>query len=260
MSQSTSGPGRDRPPRAAAARRAPDDVAGPLGCGGSNELAARIRPLDDVLDQALLLEIRSINLRGTALIQSAARGFAALEPAARTTAAAVGGVGAFVATGLDDWLALDAAACDRVASQPFLLFEVALEDPSRWQRLLGGAVVDEPAGSAARVGPETPLVGYARVLLHYAWHLARTAPRTAAIVAGMAPDTAVLLRRCYVEQLDEIVPRCAHWLQPRWGADRPFWSELLAAARAGGDPERHRRMSLRALQRIGGSLARSEPS
>jgi hypothetical protein len=215
-------------------------------------------PRDDVLDPALLLEVRSINLRGVAMLQEAAGSLVALDAEARAAASAAGGVSALIEPALRDWLVLDADARERLASQPFLLFDIALEDPSRWRQLLAGAVGEEVGGPGVGSAPRGPMLAYARVLLHYAWHLARTVPRTAAVVAGMAADTAALLRGCSVQRVDEIAPRCAHWLQPRWAADPAIWSELLCAARSGSDPGRTRRASLRALQRIGGALARIE--
>jgi hypothetical protein len=258
MNQPTPQAGRSRATRRSAEvrydHRHPQLPAPP----GSREALPPPWPRDDVLAPALLLEVRSINLRGAALLQETARSLAGLDPLARATAVAAGGVGTLIASGLDEWLALDAAARERLASQPFLLFDMALEDSPRWRKLLAGTVGEEPSGPNFDTAPRAPMLAYARVLLHYAWHLARTAPRTAAVVAGMAAETAALLRGCSVERLDELGPRCARWLQPRWPADPATWSELLCAARSGGDPDRTRRASLRALQRIGGILARVE--
>ncbi len=216
--------------------------------------SARLRY--DVLDASVLLEVRSLNLRGALLLQDAARGLAGLDAEARATALEARGIGRLVASSLGEWLVLDGAARERLASQAFLLFDMEFADPLRWRQLLGRNIAEEPAGTGPGGAPIGPMLAYARLLLHYVWHLARTAPRSAAIVAGMAAETATLLRGCSVERLDGLAPQCASWLQPRWVADPAFWSELLQAARAGDDPGRARRASLRALQRIGGDLAR----
>lgn len=257
MNQPTPQAGRSRAPRRSTETRR-EQRGAPPPRAGSHEAPPQVWSRDDVLDPALLLEVRAINLRGTLLMQDAARSLAGLDPPARAATVAVGGIGALLAAGLEDWLALDGAACERLASQPFLLFDLALEDASRWQQLLLGTVGEEQPGTGEGPAPRGPMVAYARVLLHYAWHLARTAPRTAAVVAGMVAETAALLRACRVERLDHLAPCCARWLQPRWPADPLVWAELLGAARSEGDPTRTRQVSLRALQRIGGTLGRVE--
>jgi hypothetical protein len=260
MSQTT--PQRDRAARRSDQVRSdprrpqPPRMQGPQNGLGAHEPLPSSRLGDDVLDAAVLLEIRSLNLRGVLLLQEAARGLAGLDAEARAATPEVGSIGGLVASGLREWLVFDGAARERLASQPFLLFDMGLADPLRWRQLLTRRIAEQPAGTGPAGAPLGPMLAYARVLLHYVWHLARTAPRSAAIVAGMAPDTAALLRGCSVERLDVLASHCAQWLQPRWAADPAFWSELLQAALASDDPGRTRRASLRALQRIGGALAR----
>lgn len=229
---------------------------GPQGPPGSREPLTSARLRDDLLDASVLLEVRSLNLRGALLLQDAARGLAGLDGELRATALEAGGIGGLVGSSLGEWLVLDGVARERLASQAFLLFDMKFADPQRWRQLLSRSVAEEPAGTGRGDATLGPMLAYARVLLHYVWHLARTAPRSASIVAGMATETATLLRGCSVERLDGLAPQCASWLQPRWVTDPAFWSELLQAARACDDPGRARRASLRALQRIGGDLAR----
>lgn len=203
----------------------------------------------DVLDPALLGELRNINERGVRLLQERARAAPAREPAR-------------YAADLDAWLALDPAAVQRLAAQPFLLFGIGLEDAARWQRPGADAVGEVRPAAAAPAFTGTardaaagcwPADGaaYARVLTHYAWHLARTAPRTATLVAGMSPQTATALRDCPVGRLDALAQRSVAWLQLRWHDQPRIWAHLLDAARADSTPEAARSATLRALQRLG---------
>ncbi len=204
--------------------------------GGGLEAPRGGRP--DVLDAGLLRELRAINERGVALLQEQAR--RQPVPPASPAAATLGA-----------WLELDPMAARRLASQPFLLFGIGLEDPARWS-LRGQAPAVPGAGPAASVPGGWPEgAAYARVLTHYAWHLARTAPRTAALVAGMAPETGTALRECPVERLDALAERSARWLQLRWHDQPSIWAGLFAAALRPEGPEAAPTATLRALQRLG---------
>lgn len=217
-----------------------DTNAGP-GTGLETPLGHRY----DRIDAELLRELRALNARGVALLRARAScvpkpGADPATPAARS-----------LATDLPGWGTLPPAVADRLAAQPFLLFGIGLEQPARWQpqvRDTDGAVPAE--GAAGMPWPEDG-PSYARMLCHYAWHLARTAPRTAALVAGMAPETTAVLRACPVERLDVLAQRAAAWLQLRWHDEPQFWSALIAAAQDPEGTDKARVATLRALQRLG---------
>lgn len=213
----------------------------------------------DALDTALLDEIRAINAAGVELlIQRAAE---AVAPGTPTLGDAGAGVGASSGVPLPPgplpqaWLALDAAQRRRLAAQPFLLFSIGFEDGARWRVLTDHVLAADSPRRIAESRPRTVPVIYARLLVHYAWHLARTAPLTASLVAGMAGTSAAVLRDCHVEHLDALAERAAQWLQPRWMDAPTLWNDLLRAARSEGAAGLARSAALHAVQRAGAALA-----
>jgi hypothetical protein len=213
----------------------------------------------DALDAVLLDEIGAINAAGVELlVQRAAEAVAPGTPP-------VGDAGAGIAAGSgvllppgplpQAWLALDAAQRRRLAAQPFLLFGIGFEDGARWRVLADDVLAADSPRRIAESRPRTVPVIYARLLVHYAWHLARTAPLTAGLVAGMAGTSAAALRACHVEHLDALAERAAPWLQPRWMDAPTLWNDLLRAARTEGAAGLARSAALHAVQRAGAALA-----
>ncbi len=231
----------------------------PPGRGSEPERApeppvgAQRRPVD-TLDAALLDEICAINAAGVELlVQRAAE--AAAEATVAAVAVARPGVALPPGPAPQAWLDLDAAQRRRLAAQPFLLFGLGFEDGARW-RVLTDEV--RAAASPRRIAESRPRgvpVLYARLLVHYAWHLARIAPLTAGLVAGMAGASAAALRTCHVEHLDALADRSVQWLQPRWLGAPPLWNDLLRAARSEGAAGLARSAALRAVQCAGAALA-----
>jgi hypothetical protein len=214
-------------------------------------LAAR-RPAD-VLDEALLAEVHALNATGIELlVQGAAQ---AAAPAGQPAPAREPEFPLPPGPAAAAWVALDVAARRRVAAQPFLLFSLGLEHGARWRALADEVAATHPARRIAESRPRTAAVVYARLLLQYAWHLARTAPLTAGLVVGMSPGAAAVMRDCRVEQLDAMAERASAWLRPRWANAPSLWGDLLRAARPDAASSLARTVALRAVQHAGAALA-----
>lgn len=231
--------------------------APPGSPGAAAALLAARRPAD-VLDEGLLAEVHALNATGIELlVQSASQAAApAGQPAVAREAEFPLPPGPAAAA----WVALDATARRRVAAQPFLLFSIGLEHGARWRALADEVAAAHPTRRIAESRPRTATVVYARLLLQYAWHLARTAPLTAGLVAGMSPGAAAVMLDCRVEQLDAVAERAAAWLRPRWANAPALWGDLLLAARPDAAGSLARSVALRAVQRAGAALAAHAPS
>jgi len=235
----------------AAGRTGAGSVEGGGQPGAASLLAARRLP--DVLDDVLLDEVHAINVTGVEL----------LVQGATQTAAPAGQQGPLREPELPlppgppaaAWVALDPAQRRRVAAQPFLLFSLGFEHGARWRTLVDEVTAAHAPRRIAESRPRPATVVYARLLLQYAWHLARTAPLTAGLVAGMSPGAVAVLRACRVEHLDALAERCASWLRPRWADAPALWSDLLLAARPDAAGNLARTVALRAVQRAGAALA-----
>lgn len=214
-------------------------------------LAARRTP--DVLDDALLHEVHAINATGVELLVQSAAQLAARAgqpgPAREPEFPLPPGPPAAA------WVALDAAQRRRVAAQPFLLFSLGLEHGARWRGLVDEIAALHTPRRIAESRPRSVTVDYARLLLQYAWHLARTAPLTAGLVAGLSSGAVAVMRDCHVEHLDAMAERGAAWLRPRWANAPALWNDLLLAARPDAAGSLARTVALRAVQRAGAALA-----
>lgn len=217
-------------------------------------LAVQRRPLD-ALNAALLEEICAINAAGVELLVQRAAELIAAEPPGQS--GANGKAGAALPPGPEPqaWLALDGSQRHRLAAQPLLLFGIGFEDGARWQVLTAEVLAADSPRRIAESRPRTVSLVYARLLVHYAWHLARTAPLTAGLVAGMAGVSAAALRAVHVEHLDALADRSVQWLRPRWMDAPSLWDDLLRAARCEGGAGLARGVALRAVQRAGAALA-----
>jgi hypothetical protein len=208
----------------------------------------------DVLDETVLREVHAINLRGLRLLLRPVDLAAPGGSAAEAEAAPSGPLREIVRAG-----SADPAGLGRLADQPFLLFDIGLDDPLRWHAARIPAVGDDPAPPAGLLRSSDSAL-FAGMMFHYAWYLARTAPLTAAVVAGMAPATAEVLRSLSLQQIDELSQRSAHWLRLRWEDCPALWNALLGIARSAAAEPQRRAARLHALLRLAGtSMARRAP-
>jgi hypothetical protein len=209
----------------------------------------------DVLDETVLREVQAINLRGLRLLLRPAEYTAPGVGAAGAEAVPAGPLREIVRAG-----SADPTGLCRLSDQPFLLFDIGLDDPLRWHAARTPAVGDDPMPVAGRLWSRESAL-FAGMMFHYAWHLARTAPLTAAVVAGMAPATAEVLRSLSLQQIDELSQRSAHWLRLRWEDCPSLWGALLGIARSAAAEPQLRAARLQALLRLAGTaMARRTPA
>ena len=154
-----------------------------------------------------------------------------------------------------DWLALDAGAHERLAACPYLLFELDVAG------LLAAVSVPPQAVQEARGLPGEPAVappfgsaegrGFARLLVHYAWHLARSSPTVAAFVFGTPQSVLEPLRTLGLARVETLAAAAGSALRLRWDREPMIWMDWLYAART-GEPAALWAAQLRGLQRIAG--------
>jgi len=155
-----------------------------------------------------------------------------------------------------EWLALDAVARRHLAACPYLLFELDFAG------LFATVAVPPQAVQEARVLPAesgvAPPFGsaegrcFARLLFHYAWHLARSSPTVAAFVFGTSQPVLEPLRTLGLARVETLAAAASGALRLRWDQEPVMWIDWLSAARA-GEPAALWAAQLRGLQRIAGA-------
>jgi hypothetical protein len=128
---------------------------------------------------------------------------------------------------------LDSAGRRRAAGCPYLLLDAGFADLRRWHAVAAGQVADGAEGRYAPFFTVAAALEAARLVLTYAWHLARTQPAAARLLLGMPAACASALGGCSLRQVYTLAERHPEWLRPRWPARTAVWQELLAAAAAG---------------------------
>lgn len=148
-----------------------------------------------------------------------------------------------------EWLAgvvapLSAAQRAAAAGCPYALFDLRFHDERHWQLRLQNSqswrVSDESAVDDATVG-------FVRLALFYAWHVASSAGLKAQLLLGMNGNTAAAFRRVTVNRLPVLVATEAQHLSARWSGCTAYWSALTAAA-SRADAGVLRRVQLYGLQ------------
>jgi len=149
------------------------------------------------------------------------------------------------------WQVLDPAARRRAAGCPYLLVDAGFADPVRWRQpgSLGvGDGADSPYATFFTVPAATEL---ARLVLTYAWHLARS------------QSAAALIAHLGLRQIQALAEAHPEWLRPRWPTRVRVWRELLLAAAAGEAPALERArlhgLTLLAAEARGSLSARADP-
>ena len=130
------------------------------------------------------------------------------------------------------------------ANCPYALFDLRFEDDAHWKGRLSHTdtwrVADEP-------GVDADTVGFVRLALFYAWHVASSAGLAADLLLGMRSDTASAFRRITVDSLPALVATEAVNLTARWSGCSAYWNALIGAA-ARADAAALRRVQLSGLQ------------
>ena len=143
------------------------------------------------------------------------------------------------------WRALDAGARRRAAACPYLLFDAGFAEPLRWRPQAVQVGEGARAGytayfTAAAAAPMT------RLVITYAWHLARAQGPAARLLLGMPGPCAALIARHTLPQIQALAEAHPQWLRPRWPARVQVWRDLLLAA-AGGESGALERARLRGV-------------
>lgn len=130
------------------------------------------------------------------------------------------------------------------ASCPYALFDLRFQDDGHWRlRFAQGdpwQVADKPSGDGDQVG-------FVRLALFYAWHIASSEGLTAQLLLGMNNSTAAAFRRVSVNSLPALVETESVNLTARWSGCSAYWSALTGAA-ARTDATALRRVQLYGLQ------------
>jgi hypothetical protein len=129
--------------------------------------------------------------------------------------------------------ALEPQARRRAGACLYLLLDAGFADAQRWRRAVSLQVGDcgRAAYGAFFTVPGT--IEVTRLVLTYAWHLARSEGAAARLLLGMRAPCAVLIAACTLRQIHALAEGHPEWLKPRWPARPQVWRELLAAAAAG---------------------------
>jgi hypothetical protein len=150
------------------------------------------------------------------------------------------------------WVAGQVAALSAVqrvaaAGCPYALFDLRFQEDGYWharlQSLRSWYVADE---SAVDDQEDDNTVGFVRLALFYAWHVASSEGIKAQLLLGMSGGTAAEFRRITVNQLPALVATEAQHLSARWSGCTAYWSALTAAALR-TDPKALRRVQLHGL-------------
>jgi hypothetical protein len=131
------------------------------------------------------------------------------------------------------WRALEPAARRRAAACPYLLLDAGFADPQRWRRVAAWQVGDAAQGRYAAFFSVPGTIELHRLVLTYAWHLARSQGAAARLLLGMPAPCTQLIAQCTLRQMHALAEAHPEWLRPRWPRREELWQELLAAAVSG---------------------------
>jgi hypothetical protein len=144
--------------------------------------------------------------------------------------------------------ALSAAQRAAAAGCPYALFDLRFQDDGYWRvRLQSRRSWVVADASALDGGGNDDTVGFVRLALFYAWHVASSEGIKAQLLLGMSGGTADEFRRITVNQLPALAATEAEHLSARWSGCAPYWNALTAAA-SRTDPKALRRVQLHGLQ------------
>jgi hypothetical protein len=152
------------------------------------------------------------------------------------------------------WIALDAAAIDRLAAAPFAWVD------THFAALLAGGARGQFAPVGVRDAGENGATGFfaadigrqlVRSLASLGWHLARSSPRTAQLALGCEASAIESLAQAPLAAIDILAERDGATLTPRWPRQIDYWHGLLTAATHPTDG-RLEELLLYGVQRIAG--------
>jgi hypothetical protein len=146
------------------------------------------------------------------------------------------------------WCELDVAARRRAAGCSYLLFDAGFTETRRWGSTSERSAQDRTAALAAGAFFTLPrTVEVTRLVMTYAWHLARSQSAATRLLLGMSPGCAELIGSCTLRQVTQLAETHPHWLRPRWPERVSVWRELLRCA-SGSDAAALERIHHRGVQ------------
>jgi hypothetical protein len=135
------------------------------------------------------------------------------------------------------WLALDSAACARIAGNPVLLLDIRFHDAEWWLWIANKG--PKPI-RARQVEQHLTIVGaptLTREILLEACITARSSPLAAKLVFGLRSDVLEVVAGLQSSEIDHIATTHHEELQLRWADNQVFWRSLLQAALSGSDED-----------------------
>jgi hypothetical protein len=157
------------------------------------------------------------------------------------------------------WCGLDAGARRRAARCPVLLVDAGFSRDSQRLWLAEGGVREREWLSVAPAFFTVPrTVPVTRLVLAYAWHLARSETAAARLFLGMSAQCAELVAARTLRQVIHLAESEQGLLRPRWAERVPVWRDLLIAARS-GEATALERVRIRGLQLLAAEARASDP-
>jgi hypothetical protein len=215
------------------------EAAAPLWATQSWLQERTLRTLAEVNDDCLQLVCEQARAGG----RSGVRAPLAAQPSAPAIA-----VPALLAELRQPWCELDVAARRRAARCSYLIFDAGFTETRRWGSTSERPAQDQTAAVAAGAFFTLPrTVEVMRLVMTYAWHLARSQSPAARLLLGMSPGCAELIGTCTLRQVTQLAETHPHWLRPRWPERVSVWRELLRCA-SGSDAAALERIHHRGVQ------------
>lgn len=151
------------------------------------------------------------------------------------------------------WRTLSPDARRRLAACPWLLVDAGFADAGRWRQLGESRVGDQPREWRVACLGGGP--AFARRVMTYAWHVARSHRSAARVALGMTAASIEHIAVLGLRDLDAASELYPGWVRPRWESQVPVWRQLLTAA-VNGDEPAMQQAGLRGIQLLAaGSLA-----
>lgn len=135
----------------------------------------------------------------------------------------------------DLWRRLDKNARRRAARCPFLLVNVKFQNETWWRSAKDDCSEPHKDADTASFFPAKTARELMGETLMLAWLTARSDPRTATLLLGLAPTVAEIIASLRPRDIRRIVAQHSRQLRPRWEASPRFWQQLLVAAKGGND-------------------------
>jgi hypothetical protein len=137
-------------------------------------------------------------------------------------------------------LALGSAARRYLARCPVALVEVEFSNIEWWQHISQGREPPPADRSSPCCFPHLQAMQLAQTTLTLAWTVVGASRESAAIIFGLAPECATLLRELGVPAIQRVAETYSHHLRLRWETDIRFWRALLRIAQVAELPEQPR--------------------